>query len=103
MSDTDTRSDLGKQSFLQLPVTVDVERLIEDYRSIPQEAWASSHWDIHCSSNMVLLRGEGRGRRGISPAPTTSITKSWTDSPISDGSSARRVRSAGQTKRSFSG
>jgi Aspartyl/Asparaginyl beta-hydroxylase len=64
MSDADTRSNLVKQSFLQLPVTVDIERLIEDYRSIPQEAWSSSHWDIHCSSNMVLLRGGSQGTAG---------------------------------------
>jgi hypothetical protein len=64
MSNTDTRSHLVKRSFLQLPVTVDVERLMEDYRSIPQEAWASTHWDIHCSSNMVLLRGGSQGTAG---------------------------------------
>ena len=103
MSDTDTRSDLVKQSFLQLPVTVDVERLIEDYRSIPQEAWATSIGISIAARTWCCCAGEARGRRGISSAPTTSITKSWTGSPISDGSSARRVRLAGQTKRSYSG
>ncbi|MGD0379751.1 MAG: aspartyl/asparaginyl beta-hydroxylase domain-containing protein [Acidimicrobiales bacterium] len=61
MSTTDARVDLQKRSFLQLPVEVDVDRLLEDYHSIPSEAWASTHWDQHCSSNMVLLRGGSQG------------------------------------------
>jgi hypothetical protein len=52
---------LRKRSFLQLPVEIDVHRLLNDYLSIPPEAWASTHWDIHCSSNMVLLRGGTKG------------------------------------------
>ncbi len=46
-----------KRSFLRLPVEVDVEALLADYRAIPQDAWKVSHWEIHCSSAMVLLRG----------------------------------------------
>lgn len=61
MSQADLKVDHLKRSFLQLPVAVDVERLIEEYRSIPQEAWASTHWDVHCSANMVLLRGGNQG------------------------------------------
>jgi len=61
MSTTESTVELKKRSFLQLPVAVDVDRLLEDYRSIPSEAWASTHWDMHCSSNMVLLRGGSQG------------------------------------------
>lgn len=61
MSTTESTVGLKKRSFLQLPVTVDIDRLLEDYRSIPAEAWASTHWDMHCSSNMVLLRGGSQG------------------------------------------
>lgn len=63
MSTIDAKADQQKRSFLQLPVTVDVDRLIADYRSIPPEAWASTHWDTHCSSNMVLLRGGNKGTK----------------------------------------
>lgn len=41
---------------------IDVNRLLEDYHSIPPDAWASTHWDTHCSSNMVLLRGGNQGK-----------------------------------------
>ncbi len=64
MSSISAKSDKLKRSFLQLPVTVDVERLIEDYRSVPPQAWASTHWDVHCSANMVLLRGGRQGNAG---------------------------------------
>jgi hypothetical protein len=57
----DPKHDHLKRSFLQLPVEVDAARLVEEYRSIPQELWASTHWDIHCSANMVLLRGGDKG------------------------------------------
>jgi hypothetical protein len=46
-----------KRSFLRLPVRIDVERLLADYAAIPVLAWATSHWDTHCSSDMLLLRG----------------------------------------------
>ena len=64
VSTTDVPVTHKKRSFLQLPVTVDVERLVEDYHRIPPEAWSSSHWDTHCSSNMVLLRGGSEGTAG---------------------------------------
>lgn len=50
-----------KRSFLRLPVPIDVERLLLDYHTIPRQAWSSTHWDTHCSSNMVLLRGGTEG------------------------------------------
>src|SRR5271166_2695659 len=63
LSTTDSAVDRRKRSFLQLPVQVDVERLLDDYRSIPHESWASSHWDTHCSANMGLLRGGDQGTK----------------------------------------
>lgn len=51
----------AKRSFLRLPVPIDVERLLEEYRAIPRETWTSTHWDVHGSSNMVLLRGGTKG------------------------------------------
>ena len=50
-----------KRSFLKLPVSVDVEQLLADYRSIPPLSWARSHWNEHCSSDMLLLRGGKSG------------------------------------------
>ena len=64
----DTDSDFVKHSFLKLPVPVDVEALLEDYRSIPSDAWSASHWSKHCSSTMLLLRG---GRQGTHEDFTT--------------------------------
>jgi Aspartyl/Asparaginyl beta-hydroxylase len=61
MSSAQAAERLQKRSFLQLPVEIDVERLLEDYKSIPAESWASTHWDVHCSSNMILLRGGNQG------------------------------------------
>jgi hypothetical protein len=41
---------------------VDLQRLIEEYRSIPESAWQSSYWgNIHCSVGMLLLRGGETG------------------------------------------
>jgi len=50
-----------KRSFLKLPAEIDTGALLADYRSIPPEAWKVSHWEIHCSSAMVLLRGGKQG------------------------------------------
>lgn len=58
-----------KRSFLKLPVPIDVDALLADYRSIPREAWATSHWNIHCSADMLLLRG---GTAGTAEDFTTS-------------------------------
>ena len=57
VQETPVAADLKKRSFLKLPVKIDLDRLLADYRSIPSEAWASSRWDTHCSSDMLLLRG----------------------------------------------
>jgi Aspartyl/Asparaginyl beta-hydroxylase len=61
MSSAGTEQIVRKRSFLRLPVDIDVDRLTKDYQAIPADAWASTHWDIHCSSNMVLLRGGNQG------------------------------------------
>ncbi len=52
---------LAKRSFLKLPIPVDVAALTDEYRSIPRDAWSSSHWSIHCSCNVLLLRGGAAG------------------------------------------
>ena len=50
-----------KRSFLKLPVSIDINALLSDYRSIPFEAWKPSYWrGVHCSINLLLLRG-GQG------------------------------------------
>src|SRR5215831_978270 len=64
-----------KRSFLKLPVTVDVPRLVEEYRSIPADAWSSTHWGAHFSSNMLLLRG------GSSGTPEDFTTRQVADQP----------------------
>jgi hypothetical protein len=50
-----------KRSFLRLPVSIDVDRLLADYSLIPPLAFATSHWNTHCSSDMLLLRGGHSG------------------------------------------
>jgi len=50
-----------KRSFLKLSVSIDVNALLSEYRSIPVLAWAPSHWDVHCSTNFLLLRGGQSG------------------------------------------
>jgi hypothetical protein len=51
----------SKRSFLRLPVDIDVDSLLADYRRIPHTAWSTSHWDVHCSATMLLLRGGHSG------------------------------------------
>jgi hypothetical protein len=58
----------SKRSYLKLPVPVDVDALLRDYHSIPKDAWATTHWGAHYSSNMLLLRG---GQKGTSEDFTT--------------------------------
>jgi hypothetical protein len=50
-----------KRSFLKLPVSIEVDRLLADYSRIPPLAFTTSHWDTHCSSDMLLLRGGHSG------------------------------------------
>ncbi|HVK80295.1 MAG TPA: aspartyl/asparaginyl beta-hydroxylase domain-containing protein [Verrucomicrobiae bacterium] len=54
-------SDCQKRSFLKLPVAVDREKLLAEYNAIPESAWGASHWDVHCSIDMILLRGGKKG------------------------------------------
>ena len=53
-----------KRSFLKLPVSIDVGRLLADYSLIPLLAFSTSHWKTHCSSDMLLLRGGHSGTEG---------------------------------------
>jgi len=50
-----------KRSFLKFPVEIDHAALLADYEAIPREAWNTSHWNIHCSADMLLLRGGKQG------------------------------------------
>lgn len=50
-----------KRSFLKLPVSIDVDRLLADYSLIPPLAFSTSHWNTHCLSDMLLLRGGHSG------------------------------------------
>ena len=54
-------SPYRKRSFLKLPVEIDRDALLADYQAIPREAWNTSHWNIHCSADMLLLRGGKQG------------------------------------------
>lgn len=57
--------DLGvaytKRSFLKLPVAIDTARLQQEFSQIPEEAWGVSYWDVHCSVDLLLLRGGNKG------------------------------------------
>lgn len=51
-----------KVSFRRFAVEIDFDRLMADYVSIPDQAWANSYWgDVHCSVGMLLLRGGNTG------------------------------------------
>jgi len=69
---------LEKRSFLKLPLEIDLPRLLDEYRRIPEEAWGVSHWDVHCSIDVLLLRGGGKGDQ------TDFTTDSVVDNPILD-------------------
>jgi len=58
-----------KRSFLKLPISVNVPALLEEYRTVPADAWSSTHWGAHFSSNMLLLRG---GKKGTAEDFTTN-------------------------------
>src|SRR5687767_3326574 len=60
----DDRARPEKRSFLRLHVPIDVQALLAEYRSLPRQAWSTSHWSIHCSCNMLLLRGGATGTAG---------------------------------------
>jgi hypothetical protein len=41
---------------------VETSRLLAEFGQIPEEAWGVSHWDVHCSIDVLLLRGGHKGR-----------------------------------------
>jgi hypothetical protein len=57
--------DLGvaytKRSFLKLPVAIDTAQLVQEFGQVPEEAWGVSYWDVHCSVDLLLLRGGNKG------------------------------------------
>ncbi|HKJ74881.1 MAG TPA: aspartyl/asparaginyl beta-hydroxylase domain-containing protein [Alphaproteobacteria bacterium] len=65
-----------KRSFLKLPVEIDVKRLVDEYNSIPEEAWGTSFWDAHCSIDVLTLRA------GTNGDDTDYITDNVSDNPI---------------------
>lgn len=50
-----------KRSFLKFPVVIDTARLVQEFGQIPETAWGNSHWEVHCSIDMLLLRGGNKG------------------------------------------
>ena len=66
-----------KRSFLELPVSIDIDSLLAEYRSISDAAWGATHWSgAHCSIDMVLLRG------GTSGGPEDFSAKEVANSPL---------------------
>lgn len=56
------RRGFDKRSFLRFPVAIDGPRLVAEYDSVPADAWGVSHWDVHCSIDVLLLRGGMQGK-----------------------------------------
>lgn len=51
-----------KVSFRRFAVPIDVDQLMVDYQHVPEQEWANSYWgDVHCSVEMLLLRGGESG------------------------------------------
>lgn len=51
-----------KRSFYRFDVQIDLERLVDEFLAIPDDAWYASYWgEIHCSVGMLLLRGGSTG------------------------------------------
>ena len=47
-----------KRSFLRFDANIKQDLILKEYKSIPDDSWASSYWgNIHCSIGMLLLRG----------------------------------------------
>lgn len=67
---------LNKRSFLKIPVSIDRDRILSEFAAIPEEAWGVSHWDVHCSIDVLLLRGGCKGEA------SDFITREVTNSPI---------------------
>ena len=53
----DVADACAKRSFLRFDLAIDVDALLSDYRRIPDDEWGVSHWDAHCSIDVLLLRG----------------------------------------------
>ena len=56
------RSNCVKRSFLKLPISIDADRLLKEFDRIAVDAWGVSHWDVHCSIDVLLLRGGTKGK-----------------------------------------
>lgn len=68
-----------KRSFLRFDVPVDMDRLVDEYHSIPESAWQASYWGhIHSSVGVLLLRG------GESGTEQDFFADEVTDSPLLD-------------------
>ena len=94
--------ELGKRSFLKLPVAIDVEALRADYRALPKEAWKVSHWEAHCSSDMVLLRGGQKGMCAGLHHPRGSQRADFLHKlPVPEPTSSRRDGPFGQATYAF--
>jgi hypothetical protein len=65
-----------KRSFLKLPAEIDFKRLVDEYNSIPEDAWGTSFWDAHCSIDVLTLRA------GTNGDDTDYITDNVSDNPI---------------------
>ncbi len=51
-----------KRSFLRFDCNLDNDSLVDEFRSIKDNAWETSYWgSIHCSIGMLLLRGGNQG------------------------------------------
>jgi hypothetical protein len=61
---TEASPALKKRNFIRFPVAIDRRRLLADYESIPPDAWGVSYWDVHCSIDVLLLRGGDKGDAG---------------------------------------
>lgn len=71
-----TSGAFKKRSFLKLPVPIDAARLVAEFNTIPADAWGVSHWDVHCSIDVLLLRGGTKGN------PEDFTTRAVESSPI---------------------
>ena len=74
-----------KRSFLKLPVSVDVDRILSDMGSLSSSDWSKSHWSVHSKTRFVLLRG---GQTGTEEDFTT-------DNPVDSSILARMPYVAG--------
>lgn len=51
-----------KRSFLRFNCDIDTDTVLQEFKSIDQDAWESTYWGtVHCSIGMLLLRGGDQG------------------------------------------